>query len=352
MRHRITLTISFFILLAIGAFADAKQKYVLTNLVSDEPGALIQDTNLVNPWGIAINPAAGAFWVSNNGTGTSTLYLGDVNGSAFQQVPLVVAIPDAVPTGVVFNSTTDFLITNGTDTSPALFIFVSEAGTVSAWNTNVPLNSPAIVGATVTGAIFKAVTIGSNATGNFLYAADFHNHQIDVFDAGFNLVTLTGSFTDPAIPPEYAPFNIQNINGSLYVTYALADAASEDEVAGKKLGFVSVYDTDGNLVKHLIEHGKLNAPWGLALAPADFGPLSNALLVGNFGNGQINGYDPSTGAFIGKLKTKPGKKALEGLWAISFGNGVSAGDLNTLYFTAGPEDETHGRFGSIRFPQP
>jgi uncharacterized protein (TIGR03118 family) len=338
------LTIPFFV------HAAKNNKYVVTNLVSDEAGkALIQDTNLVNAWGIALNPTAGGFWVSDNETGVSTIYAGDVNGSPLQTVPLVVAIPDGVPTGAVFNGTTDFNITDGTTTGPAVFIFVSEAGTISGWNPDLADTTNAVVGTTVPNANYKGVAIGSNATGNFLYLANFRAHTIEVLDTNFALTTLSGSFTDPDVPPEYSPFNIQNIGGKLYVMYALADATGDDEIAGPHKGYVSVYDTDGNLLQHLIAKGKLNAPWGIALAPADFGPFSNALLVGNFGNGKINAYDANTGKFIGKLKAKGGK--IDGLWALTFGNGVTAGDTNKLYFSAGPDDETHGLFGSIAFQQ-
>lgn len=347
LRRSITLFFVFS-LLAFHAFAGS-QKYVLTKLVSDQTRqALIQDPGLVNPWGIAFSPTAGAFWVSDNAAGKATLYTGDVNGSAVQQAQLVVTIPGGVQTGVVFNGTNDFVVTNGQQSGPARFIFVSEAGTISGWNPNVPPNTDAKPATAVPGAIFKGVTLASNGTGNFLYVADFHNHQIDVFDKTFTLVALDGTFTDPEIPDNFAPFNIQNLNGNLYVTYALADDASEDEVAGDHRGFVSVFDTDGHLVKHLVARGRLNAPWGLALAPADFGPFSNALLVGNFGDGRIHAYDATTGAFLGRLKTQPHPK-LNGLWALTFGNGISAGDKNTLYFTAGPDDETHGLFGKIAF---
>jgi uncharacterized protein (TIGR03118 family) len=339
-----------FLFLTIPFFAQAKNpKYVITNLVSDQAGeALLQDPNLVNAWGVALSPTAGGFWVSDNETGVNTIYAGDVNGIPFQSAPLVVTIPDGVPTGVVFNPTTDFNVTDGTNTGPALFIFVSEAGTVSGWNpTLVPITN-AVVGTTITNANLKGVAIGTNTTGNFLYIANFRAHKIEVLDANFATATLSGTFTDPGIPAEYSPFNIQNIGGKLYVMYAVADSSGDDEIAGPHKGYVSVYDTDGNLLQHLVEKGKLNAPWGIAMAPADFGPFSNTLLIGNFGNGKINAYDPNTGDFVGKLKIKPGKK-IDGLWALSFGNGVTAGDLNKLYFSAGPDDEEHGLFGSIAF---
>lgn len=341
----------FFVLLflTIPFFAHAaKIKYVRTDLVSDEAGkALLQDTNLVNAWGIALNPTAGGFWVSDNETGVSTIYVGDVNGNPLTISPLVVTIPDGVPTGAVFNPTTDFNITDGTTTAPALFIFVSEAGTVSGWNPNVLPDNEAHLGTTVPNANYKGVALGSNATGNFLYLANFRAHTIDVLDTNFALTTLSGSFTDPDVPPQFSPFNIQNIGGKLYVMYAEADNTGDEEIPGPHKGYVSVYDTDGNLLQHLIAKGKLNAPWGIALAPADFGPFSNSLLIGNFGNGKINAYDANTGQFLGKLKGKGTK--IDGLWALTFGNGVTAGEANKLYFSAGPEDETHGLFGSIAF---
>lgn len=338
-----------FLFLTIPFFAHAaKQKYVVTNLVSDQAGqAVLQDTNLVNAWGVALNPTAGGFWVSDNETGVSTIYAGDVNGSPLQIVPLVVTIPDGVPTGAVFNPTTDFNISDGTTTAPAVFIFVSEAGTVSGWNPTLVPNTDAVVGTTVPNANYKGVALGNNATGNFLYLANFRTHKIDVLDTNFAIATLSGSFTDPDVPPEYSPFNIQNIGGKLYVMYALADNTGDEEIPGPHKGYVSVFDTDGNLLQHLIAKGKLNAPWGITLAPATFGPFSNALLVGNFGNGKINAYDPNTGQFLGKLKHKGGK--IDGLWALIVGNGVTAGDTDKVYFSAGPDDETHGLFGSIEF---
>jgi uncharacterized protein (TIGR03118 family) len=182
-----------------------------------------------------------------------------------------------------------------------------------------------------------------------LYAADFHHARIDVFDQGFNLIQLSGSFTDPEIPPGYAPFNVQELGGRLYVAYAKQDADREDEVAGPALGFVDVYSTSGHLLRHLIEHGQLNAPWGLVLAPAaGFGRFSGDLLVGNFGDGRINAYNPTTGEFLGRLRHEDGSPIeIDGLWALRFGNGV-IGDPTTLLFIAGIDDEAHGLFGAIQ----
>jgi uncharacterized protein (TIGR03118 family) len=231
---------------------------------------------------------------------------------------------------------------------PARFIFDSEAGLVTAWTPGVPPAPPstqAQVGASVPGAIYKGLAIASTPAGTFLYAADFHHARIDVFDQGFNLVHLAGGFADPQVPQGFAPFNVQELGGVLYVAYARQDADAEDEVAGQGLGFVDVYSTSGRLLRHLIRRGQLNAPW--ALAPSGFGRFSGALLVGNFGNGRINAYDPRTGEFLGRLRREDGRPIeIEGLWALRFGNGVT-GDPTTLLFTAGIDDEAHGLFGAI-----
>ena len=340
--------------LAHGAPAAAAQPgnaYHQTNLVSDLPGtAQLTDPDLVNPWGLAFSSTSPA-WVADNGTGKATLYRGFVDGSAIQKVPLVVSIPGGAPTGQVFNPTSGFVVRSGAASGPALFIFDSEAGLVTGWNPGVPPPPPstqAQVGASVPDAIYKGLAIASTAAGTFLYGANFHQGRIDVFDSGFNLVHLSGSFQDPDIPAGFAPFNVQELGGRLYVAYAKQDAAAEDEVAGPALGFVDVYSTSGQLLRHLIEHGQLNAPWGLALAPAGFGRFGGALLVGNFGNGRINAYDPATGEFLGRLRHEDNSPIeIEGLWALRFGNGV-IGDPSTLLFTAGIDDEAHGLFGAIQ----
>jgi uncharacterized protein (TIGR03118 family) len=324
--------------------------YHQTNLVSDLPGmAQLTDPDLVNPWGLAFSPSSPA-WVADNGTDRATLCRGFVNGSAIQKVPLVVSIPGGAPTGQVFNPTSGFVVRSGTASGPALFIFDSEAGLVTGWNPGVPPPPPstqAQVGASVPDAIYKGLAIATTPAGTFLYAADFHQGRIDVFDSSFNLVHLAGSFQDPDIPAGFAPFNVQELGGLLYVAYAKQDAAREDEIAGPALGFVDVYSTSGQLLRHLIEHGQLNAPWGLALAPAGFGRFSGALLVGNFGNGRINAYDPNTGEFLGRLRHEDNSPIeIEGLWALRFGNGV-IGNRSTLLFTAGIDDEAHGLFGAI-----
>jgi uncharacterized protein (TIGR03118 family) len=326
--------------------------YQQENLVSDLPGAVIQDSNLVNPWGIAFS-ATSPFWVANNVTGTSTLYSGDVNGSPFVKVSMVVTIPGGgAPTGVVFNGTADFVVQSGASSGPARFIFASQTGVISGWNSAVPPPPPstnAQIGATAD-AVYTGLAIGQSGGANYLYAADFEHNTIDVYDKTFKHVELDGSFSDPNIPNSYSAFNIQNLGGRLYVTYAQQNHKEPDEETDHGSGFVDVFDTSGHLLQRLIKGNHLNAPWGLALAPGNFGPFSNALIVGNFGNGHLQAFDPDSGRFLGELGDADGKPiVIDGLWGIIFGNGGSGGDRNALYFAAGPEDETHGLFGSLRF---
>ena len=313
--------------------------YKKRNLVSDIDGvARITDANLVNPWGLAFGPATPA-WVADNRTDVSTLYSGGVRKSIPVTLPLVVGIPGGAPTGVVFNATPGFKV-NG---AAAHFIFDSEAGTITAWNAG----TQAVTEATTPGAIYKGLAIASKGSATMLYAANFHAGTIDVFNDSFAPVTVPGGFADPNLPAGFAPFNIQEIAGRLVVAYAQQDADAEDEVAGAGLGFVDVFDTSGHLLRRLVSQGALNAPWGLAVAPRHFGPFSGDLLVGNFGDGAINAYDPRTGAFRGTLQNKDGNQIkINGLWALRFGNGV-IGTPQTLLFTAGIGDEDHGLFGEI-----
>jgi uncharacterized protein (TIGR03118 family) len=336
---------------APAAASHPRNAYHQTNLVSDLPGlAQLTDPDLVNPWGLAAGPTTPA-WVADNGTDKATIYPGFVNGSPIQKAGLVVDIPGGAPTGQVFNPTSGFVVHDGAASGAAVFLFDSEAGLVTGWNPGVPPPPPstqAQVGARVRNAIYKGLAIATTSAGTFLYGADFHHGRIDVFDQDFDRVHLSGRFRDDELPDGFAPFNIQELGGRLYVAYAKQDAAREDEVAGPGLGFVDVYSTSGHLLRRLVRRGQLNAPWGLVRAPASgFGRFSGALLVGNFGDGRINAYDPSDGEFLGRLRHEDGSPIeIEGLWALRFGNGVT-GTPTTLLFTAGIDDEAHGLFGAI-----
>jgi uncharacterized protein (TIGR03118 family) len=323
------------------------------SLVSDQAGhALIQDPNLINSWGIALPPTGGNFWISDNGTGMSTLYTGDANGMALTKVNLNVNIPGGAPTGVVFNGTSDFVVNDGAGHSgPAVFLFASENGGITGWNPNVPPPSPsasAQTGATVPNAVFKGLALASNATGNVLYAADFHDNHIVAFSPTFAVQSApTTAFVDPNLPAGYAPFNIANFGGTLFVTYALQDGVAHDDVPGPGHGFIDAFDTSGNFLRRVASGGVLNSPWGMTMSPANFGSFSNDLLVGNFGDGTINAFNPTTGAFVGTLTSGANHPiVIDGLWGLTFGNGT-AGSTNTLYFTAGPGGEAHGLFGKI-----
>jgi uncharacterized protein (TIGR03118 family) len=343
------------------AYADdqegkAKAKFFdWENLVSDIPGVADRtDEHLVNPWGLVINPGAGIFWVADNGTGFSTLYRPD--GTI---VPLVVTIPPtaadtqtpphAKPTGIVFNPFAQMLpnafpLSND---KPAVFIFDGEDGSITAWNGGT--SAEIEVDNSSNESIYKGLALAVRKNGEpTLYAANFHNGTVDIFDSKFKPVTITGSFVDPNLPPVpknasgWAPFNIASIDGHLYVTFAAQDADKEDDVAGAGFGFVDVFDTEGHYLRRLITGGELNAPWGLAKVPGHFGRFDDEiLLVGNFGDGNINAYDVRTGGFRGKLLHRTGQPLeFNGLWALFFFH-------DHLYFTAGIADEEHGLFGFI-----
>jgi len=307
------------------------------------------DPNLVNAWGIA-SSATSPFWVSDNGAGLSTLY----NSSGTPQ-SLVVTVPAAgsasggTPTGVVFNPTSDFQVFTGT---PAKFIFATEDGTISGWASGT--QATVKVDNAPTGAVYKGLASGNNGSGNFLYATNFHADAVDVFNGNFTATSLAGNFTDPSLPAGFAPFGIQNIGNTLFVTYAKQDAAGHDDVAGPGNGFVDRFDLNGNFLGRFASNGTLNSPWGLALAPAGFGTFAGDILVGNCGDGRINAFDPTTGAFLGQLKDTSGNPiTIDGLWGLRVGNGGNGGDPNTVYFSAGPNGEADGLFGSLNFvPEP
>jgi uncharacterized protein (TIGR03118 family) len=336
--------------LAPSALARHAGHYTQRNLVSDVPGkAELFDADLVNAWGLAFGPTTPA-WVSDNGTDVSTLYAGAVDNTPVTKVPLTVSIPGGAPTGMVFNGSNGFVVHSGASSDPASFLFSSETGVISGWSLAVPPPPPshqAQTAVSVPGAVFKGLAIANTATGPQIYATDFHNGKVDVWDANFAPVQRTGAFSDPAIPAGFAPFGIQAVNGDIVVTYAKQDAAAHDDVAGRGNGFVDVYDTSGNLLRRFASHGPLNSPWGVALAPQGFGDASGALLIGNFGDGRINAYDPVSAKFLGALRGVHGRRlTIDGLWALQFGNGV-IGTPHTLLFTAGPADESHGLFGEL-----
>ncbi len=332
----------------------AQAQYQRTDLVSNQAGvAPLQDERLVNGWGLVSLPGS-PFWVSDNGTGLSTLYTG-----AGAQVPLVVAVPPASaspagtlgsPTGVVGNispNAGDFTVSGNGTSAKALFIFATLDGTISGWNPAVAIVSSGISHATLAadrssvGASYTGLAIAVNESNQaFLYAADdSRNRRIDMFDSSFHLVK---SFTDPDIPKTYAPYGIQTINGNIWVTFTALNKGQG--------GFVDVFDTAGNVVKHLAVDGPLHSPWGVALAPADFGPMSNAILISNnIPKGRINAFDPQTGEFLGPLLDASGKPIeIDDVWALQFGQGAAAnGPTNQLFFTAGPNNYANGLFGTI-----
>jgi uncharacterized protein (TIGR03118 family) len=335
---------------AIAGDRGHRNVYRQVNLISDIAGvARITDPNLVNPWGMAAGPAT-PLWINDNGADVSTLYSGGIHGSIPSIVPLVVSIPKGAPTGIVFNATSQFKITmpDGS-TGPATFIFDSENGVISAWMKTTPPQTAAVAPVTTTDAVYKGLATGQSSKGPAIYASNFHAGTVDVFDGSFKPLMLSpNQFTDPNLPAGYAPFGIQELNGKLFVSYAKQDSAKHDDEAGPGHGFVDVYSNDGVLLHRLISRGDLNSPWGLVIAPRDFGPFGGDLLVGNFGDGAIHAYDPRTGAEEGQLMNRDGNPIMiNGLWGLRFGNGVF-GTSDDLLFTAGIGDESHGLFGEIK----
>jgi uncharacterized protein (TIGR03118 family) len=347
-----------------------QQTLVDANGIAHQPQFV--DPNLLNPWGLGAS-ATSPFWVSDNGAGVATLY----NTAGMPQARIVsIPAPDdplgtgGTPTGLVFNTAqaqSAFMISGvtsaGVATSlPAVFLFATEDGTILGWNPQVnPANfDPAKVGnyaiiavdKSSSGAIYKGLAIANTSGGPRLYATNFHAGTVEAYDASFQPANLPAAFVDPHLQRGYAPFNIVPITmGSvtqLFVTYAVQDADAEDDVAGQGHGIVDTFSLDGQMLGRFAQHGQLDSPWGIALAPAGFGEFAGDLLIGNFGNGHINAFNPATGEFIDKVRNARGKAIeIDGLWSLGFGNGGNGGDPLKLYFTAGPNDESDGLFGSL-----
>lgn len=336
--------------LAYAAPAAAAGPYVLRNLVSDGTiAAEHTDPNLVNGWGVAFNPV-GFVWVSAADGMVSTLYDGNgVPQSLVVQIPTPVSTTGGNPTGIVYNGAGGFLVDPDNPQSSSLFLFATEQGAIAGWSPAVDSTHAIMtVDNSASGATYKGLALGTGAMGQMLYATDFYHARVDVFDSGFQPVSLpAGAFTDPSLPPKYAPFGIQAIGSDIYVTYARQDASMTEEVTGPGMGFVDVYTSSGRLKRRVASRGALNAPWGIAMAPEGFGRFSNALLIGNFGDGRINGYSHVRGRPMGALRDAAGPIHVDGLWGLAFGNGVQNQPVNTLFFAAGPEDEEHGLYGRI-----
>ena len=358
-RHKWIVPVSGSLILGLCAFSaaahddDFKPQAYSNHVLTSDGGvaADMPDPNLINGWGVALNPN-GPAWVSSNGAGKSTLY----DGTGKPQ-SLVVTIPgvggeQGKPTGIVFAGGNDFVVSmttaTGTVSGPARFIFATEDGTLAGWAPNVNTTNAIAVPTPATNANYKGLALSGNGTTHLLFATDFRNNRIDVFDGAFKPVMKPGAFVDPWIPRGYAPFGIQAINGDLYVTYAKQDSAGDDEIAGPGFGFVDIYSPDGALLGRLASRGVLNAPWGIALAPLSFGDFGGAILVGNFGDGTINAFDPRSGHWLGTLRDQSQHRIhVDGLWGIAFGNGVSAQKTNSLFYAAGPNDEANGTYGVI-----
>jgi uncharacterized protein (TIGR03118 family) len=362
----------------------AAQHYVQKNLVSDlsnppsGDGTVAHvDPNLANPWGIT-RSSGGPWWTSNNATGTSSIYAGDGTPANFLPDPagsmfdnFVIVPPPAfepgatsAPTGIVYNGNPNiFLLNKGTPMGkPAAFIFVTEDGTISGWNPAVNVaqgaNPPSIhavlevdnsENGSPNGAVYKGATTAELNGKTYLYVTNFRHARVEVYDSGFNRVHLgEDAFEDESVPRGFAPFNVQNIGGSLFVTYAKQDAARHDDVAGPGNGFVDIYSPAGQLEGRL-QHGNwMNSPWGVVWTPRDFGRFSNSILVGNFGSGWVAAFNGFTHQFLGFVRNPDDSLLfIDGLWSLTFGNGGSAGPATTLYFTAGLEGETHGLFGTL-----
>ena len=331
--QNILLVLTMLSLTAAFARADS---YSWTNLQSDIAGVATHvDPNLVNPWGMAASSSGSTIWVSDNGTGVSTLYRQDGTANS-----LVVTIPardknkTGNPTGVVMNATSFFKVTKNGSSQPARFIFVSEDGTISGWKPTLDATNAIVAVKGKGDNVYKGATLGVAGGHNFLFVTNFHSGHVETYDENFHEINPHG-FGDPNLPKGFAPFGIRNFNDQIFVTYAKQGPGKHDDVAGPGNGFINVFDTSGNFLRRLVSNGALNSPWGLALVEGD------ELWVGNFGDGRINNYDPTTGASLGTINRADGTPLeFQGLWdMLVLGDGV--------YFTAGIADEEHGLFGLI-----
>ena len=357
----VSLTASIALVASLAAHGYAATGYLQTNLVSNGVvPAVTTDPTLQNPWGIAFFPGLSPFWVNDNASGLSALYNGD--GTIFSALPSVIIPPSASPgtgspTGIVANF--DFEATGTVfpigATGDALFIFDTEDGTVQAWSQTIadPTTAVIVVPNTVSkknkSPVYKGLALAmSSSSKPQLYATNFRTGKIDVFDASFAPIALgKKAFRDNRIPESFAPFGIQNIGGHLWVTYAKQDSAKHDPASGAGRGFVDVFDGDGKLMQRFARKGPLNSPWGVALAPASFGDFANDILVGNFGDGTIHAFDATSGALLGTVSDASGTPiVIDGLWSLTFG-GALLSSAETLYFTAGPNGEVDGIFGTL-----
>jgi uncharacterized protein (TIGR03118 family) len=334
--------------------------YSQTNLISDIPGlARFTDSNLSNPWSISFSQS-GPFWLADNNAGVSTMYNGE--GQAFPlNAPFAVTMGRTAgdpaqtdsPTGTVFNGGTGFVISKDGNSAPSRFLFATEEGTIFGWNPGVDIthallavDNSALPGA---GVVYTGLAIATNTQGTFLYAANFRTGAIDIFDQNFQPVAVRGAFVDPNLPQGFVPFNIQAVGTSLYVTYTGKNGGRYDSGTGPGDGYVDLFDSQGKLLRRLVSQGPLDVPWGVAVAPGNFGDYSNDVLIGNFGDGRVNAFDSQSGAFLGPLLDPAGQPLfIPELWDLKFGNDANGGKSDTLYFTAGIGHEEHGLFGSLQ----
>jgi uncharacterized protein (TIGR03118 family) len=343
-RRALALAASIGLLFAVALPAAARNINADNSYTVHDLFTNVSDPSLVNGWGIS-HSGTSPWWVSNEGTNTSTLY----NIPLGTKLGLTVTV-EGGPTGQVNNGSSDFKVDAGTGLVASRFIFATEEGQIRGWN---GVGTTAIQGVDTPDAIYLGLAIGTFNNANYLYAANFHTGHVDVFNGTWGAGNLPGNFTDPNLPADYAPFGIQAIGNEIYVAYAKQAPGAEEEVHGEGFGFVDAFGMDGTFHARVASAGDLNSPWGMAMAPADFGRFSGDLLVGNFGDGRINAFHATADGWEphGVVKATDHRPiTIDGLWGLGFGNDAAAGPKTTLFFAAGPNDETEGRFGSITAP--